>query len=334
MEEKVWKLKEIIQFIKDEVFIKNKIYLKKVYLFGSRAYSTGSLVSDIDLLVVIDKFIPINRVNEVIHSKYPCVDLFWTTNSKDAQSMMNGSVINFNNSKRDYKDIIDQLDAILLWSEEDEYNTSFDGWEQKSAIGVNFPMSIIPSNANKAETVDVNNYIEKLKKKGILTYYAGGSIREITESIINIVKITFDIPSKYKKRAESFSFDKIKIKNEYDFQNLIQFILRPIFSDIEPEPFEVRFDGNNKFADFAICDNKIVIEAKWIDSASKKVEVLKTIEGLEDFYSQNPRIESLIFLLLYDEKVDFDKNKIEKKYTKKYEPCEVIVSCIKNTFSE
>ena len=312
MEEKVWELKEIIQFIKDEVFIKNKICLKKVYLFGSRAYRTGSLVSDIDLLVVIDKFIPINRVNEVIHSKYPCVDLFWTIDCKYAQSMMNGSVINFNNSKRDYKDIIDQLDAIFLWSEEDEYSTSFDEWEQKSATGVNFPMSIIPSNANKTEAVNVNEYIEELKRKEILTYYAGSSIKEITESIIKIVRNTFNIPSTYQKRAKNFSFDKIKIENEYDFQNLIHFILKPIFSDIETEPFEIKFDGSNKIADFAICDNKIVIEAKWIDSVSKKAEVLKTIEGLGDFYKKNPRIESLIFLLLYDKKVDFNKNKIEE----------------------
>lgn len=53
MDKYTWNLKDIIDFIKE------KIQIKKIYLFGSRAYKTGSSVSDIDLLVVMDKLIPI-----------------------------------------------------------------------------------------------------------------------------------------------------------------------------------------------------------------------------------------------------------------------------------
>ncbi len=333
MKEDIWQLKDIIGYIREKILEKTKIEIKEVYLFGSRAYKTGSLVSDIDLLVVADRPFPAN-INEEIHAVYPCVDLFLTTDYKLAHSIMNGSVICFNEGKWAYKDIIDQLDAILLWSSGNGFSTSFDDWEQRSAIGVDFSMSIIPSNVTAVGNVDVNKYIQKLKKEGIITYYAGGSIGEITESIIKIVRNTFNIPSTYQKRAENFSFNKIKIENEYDFQNLIQFMLKPIFYDIESEPFMVKFDGNEKYADFALCNNKIVIEAKWINSESKEAEVLKTIEGLGDFYKKNPQIESLVFLLLYEKNMVFDKNKIEEKFTKKYEQCEVIVACIKNTFSE
>ena len=118
--------------------------------------------------------------------------------------------------------------------------------------------------------------------------------------------------------------------NEYDFQNLIHLILRPVFPGIEVEPFEIKFDENKKYADFALCKNKIVIEAKWIDTTSKKEAVLKTIKGLKDFYSRNGNIECLIFLILYDTSLNIDKSKIESEYSNEYSGKPIFIRLFEN----
>lgn len=117
------------------------------------------------------------------------------------------------------------------------------------------------------------------------------------------------------KKANSFSFDLLKINREYDFQNLIQLILRPVFPSIQPEPVQIKIDNNNKIADFSIYDNKIIIEAKYIYDTSSKNSVLKTINGLADFYSTNSNVKSIIFLVLYNPDVQLDRVQLEGKFS-------------------
>ena len=74
----------------------------------------------------------------------------------------------------------------------------------------------------------------------------------------------------------------------------------------------VKIDGNSKNADFALIGNQIVIEAKWVDDTGKKDAVIKTISGLTNFYTQNPNIRSLIFIVLYKKgHVDIDANALD-----------------------
>lgn len=51
-------------------------------------------------------------------------------------------------------------------------------------------------------------------------------------------------PKSFEKKVKSYSFDTIKLQNEYDFQNMILSILRPIYLDISPENFMIRIDGD------------------------------------------------------------------------------------------
>ena len=73
----IWNLKEIIDRI-----ISHHIEVQEIYLFGSRAYNTGSLRSDIDLLVIANAQIPLPSINEWLHDEFPPVDLFFMCKAK------------------------------------------------------------------------------------------------------------------------------------------------------------------------------------------------------------------------------------------------------------
>lgn len=319
-------LHEIIHFL-----ISNCPQIKEIYLFGSRAYRTGSFRSDIDLIACLSEGIPDRPLRDDLHQEFPSVDLFLSTSDQCARSITNGSVIN---KRSNYDTVFEQVDAIRLWDNKNGFNEDFKYWSQTIAKGINFCMSVIPSYPMESPEETVEKLLANLSAAKIHTYFAGTNIPQIANSIVSLITTAFMKPSKFSEKAKSFSFDTITLKNEYDFQNLIHFVLRPIFQTIEPEPFEIVIDGNKKFADFAILDNQIVIEAKYIDSTSKKAEVCKTLDGLASFYSMNPNIRYLIFLILYEDKVDIDGVKLEQLYSNQYKPVSIITKFIANTYHE
>ena len=289
----------------------------KMYLFGSRAYKTNSFRSDIDILAITDS-IPISdvEVNSWLHEEYPPVDLFCSYDSQVARSVINGSCIHYRkDNDRGYCNLSDQLDARLLWDKRNGFSSDFSDWIQQTLNGIDYKMSIIPSYPIPDFSKTVDEALQSLEASGIKTYFAGSTRIEISESIIRLIEIGLKKPVKFQNKANKFSYDQLKIENEYDFQNFIQFILRPVFPDITPEPFMITIDGNKKYADFAVSSGRIVIEAKWLDTPNKKNSILKTIRGLSDFYTQNPNTTSLIFLVLYKKEVSLDKYALEQEFS-------------------
>lgn len=193
-------------------------------------------------------------------------------------------------------------------------------------------MSIIPSFPMLNFDETFKNAMANLEASGIKTFFAGSSWQEIAQSITKMIEIGMKKPSKYSKKAKSYSFDILKIQNEYDFQNMILTILRPIFRDICPENFVINIDGNKKNADFGIADNKIIIEAKWINDTNKKNEVLKTLDGLSKFYSENGNVKCLIFLILYGSNVELDEVMLNYMFSHEKSTPQIIVRFIKNEF--
>ena len=321
-----WNLQDII----NELVLHHPEIIR-VYLFGSRAYKTGSFRSDIDILAVTEEPIAVAAVNSWLHEQYPPVDLFTTYDEKNASSVINGSVIKFNKNGK-HNDLFEQLDAILLWEKSKGFSVSFSDWNIQTLNNITFQMSIIPSYpmANFDETL--KNAMANLEASGIKTFFAGSSWQEIAQSITKMIEISMKKPSNYSKKAKSYSFDILKIKNEYDFQNMIHTILRPVFTDIYPENCVITIDGNKKNADFGIADNKIIIEAKWINDTNKKNEVLKTLAGLSEFYSENSNVKCLIFLILYGSNVELDEVMLNYKFSYEKSTPQIIVRFIKNEF--
>ncbi len=321
----VWNLREISEKLIEWLPV------IELYLFGSRGYQTNSLRSDIDVLAVIpeDQSIHTAELNRLIHDSFPPVDLFYTYDGKRASSIANGSSIIFR--ANGYRDLPEQLDAIKLWSKNDGFSDHVP-WEQKALRDISFAMSIVPSSNDNNPSQKIEYALEQLEKSGIRTFFAGSSIFDISKTILQMIKKGFSKPKTFQKKAKNFSFDTIKLQNEYDFQNYIHMLLRPVFSDIEPEPVMVKIDGNNKKADFGLHNNQIIIETKWIDSTSKKEEVLKTLHGLQNFYKENPMIQSLLFMVLYSKNVELDEVILQARFEKELSGCPTFIRFFKNVY--
>jgi hypothetical protein len=141
--------------------------------------------------------------------------------------------------------------------------------------------------------------------------------KEISNNVANIIEASLEVPKMFKNgsRAQKINSTNIRIQSEYDFQNLIHLVLRSWIPSVEPENITVIFDGNEKRADFSIKGNSLIIEAKYIDSTGKKNDVLKTLSGLKTFYTYNANVKSLLFLILVEDSVDFDKYKIQEEFS-------------------
>lgn len=320
-----YNLRDIIKFISDKLPSINEIYI-----FGSRSYGTKSIRSDIDLLAISEKFINPNEINEALHEKYPAIDLFITDDNKCelARSVTNGSYV----KKRAKKLLVEQLDAKILWKKQGNefFNEIF--LYQDIIKGREYKMSIV--NSPSMDFIDLNNRVIDLKERGIDTFFSGSNWDEISNNVIKIIENSFNLPNRFSKKAKQISFDTLKIKDEYDFQNWIHILLRPIFPTITPEPFTINFNGSSKNADFSISNNNIIIEAKYIKDQNTKSNVENVISGLKDFYMKNPNVNILIFLVLYNPRVKIDNLKSEADFNLLINDSRVKIKYIKNTMSE
>lgn len=117
--------------------------VEQIYLFGSRSYKTGSPRSDIDLLVYAPTGIKESEISAIIKNER-ALDIFETMDNHIARSFANDSRL-----IRD--DLINVLDAKLLWSKEEQFNIEVlkDYKELELLMDYDFKMSRMPSYTNE-----------------------------------------------------------------------------------------------------------------------------------------------------------------------------------------
>lgn len=291
-----WDLKKIIQEI-----IKEFPSIKKIYLFGSRAYKTNSSRSDIDLLFFSEIPLPNSRITEWINRVYPPVDFFKSTDMKVAESAINGSAIISLEIPLNEK-----LDAIELWNLNDGFSTSFEDWIQETRKGIRFETSILPLPTNPYECVSI--YEKILSENNLPNSTLGLDWKQIGENLSKKIEIALTIPSKWKRGS---SLKVINIDNEYDFQNLVEIVIKPWLPNLGREETVAHYDGQEKKIDFSINWNSILIEAKYIKDANTEAKALKEIEGVKKFYKSNTRVNLLLFWTFVKDGYSMDTHKIE-----------------------
>lgn len=298
-----WDLKEIIFDL-----VAKSGSIEEVYLFGSRGHRTNSYRSDIDLLMYSPLALPAVLFGEWINTEYNPVDLFETNDHKNARSLVNGSAIHAAEGTVEQK-----LNAVPLWSKANGFS-NFNHWIQQTIQGLTFAMTILPT-GNITSTA--KRFIAELNAKKLPNTVIGSDWAEIAESITNLIRAALVVRSNLRTDAKCINSKRLVIKTEYDFQNLIYLVLKPWLPLTEPEPFMISFGSHEKRADFAIEGNGLVIEAKHIRDTSTEAAVLKTLEGLKDFYQTSPNVRSLLFLILVDRGVNIDSALIEQKFSNK-----------------
>lgn len=111
--------------------------ISEIYIFGSRGYETGSLRSDIDILVYAPDGLRRDEVMPIMEEE-EALDIFKTTNKTEAESFANDSWL-----KRD--DIVADLDAKLLWSRTSGESTLLERYKEIKVLrDIDFKMSYMP----------------------------------------------------------------------------------------------------------------------------------------------------------------------------------------------
>lgn len=111
--------------------------IEEIYIFGSRGYETGSLRSDIDILVYVPNGLRRDEVMPIMEEE-EALDIFKTTNKTEAESFANDSWL-----KRD--NIVADLDAKLLWSRTNGESTLLERYKEIMVLrDIDFKMSYMP----------------------------------------------------------------------------------------------------------------------------------------------------------------------------------------------
>lgn len=267
--------------------------IEKIYLFGSRAYKTNSLRSDIDLLLYSQQPLALHAFPELCHKS---IDLFETIDFKQASSYSNNSKLYLRNN---YSSILEQIDAILLWDNENNFNRDniIKYGKQVVLSDIDFPKSVL-------------EYVPREIDRNIPIIDLGENIPRFLQILSENIRTSIEIKCKLtpNTKAKNIIDDNLKIESEYDFQNFIYLICKPWFKDIQREHFVINISGINRTVDFALSNNKIIIEAKYIKDAQSKNEVTKDLEGIKSYYGSNPNIAGLLFIILIEKNIDIDKS--------------------------
>ena len=291
-----------------------------VYLFGSRQYLTGSRRSDVDILVV-NEDVPLSSfVSWRDVAGWRAVDVWRTSDFRSADSAVNGSRIV-------REDLRQALDARMLWQQESGFaqDANWPGWIQEVAVGVDFPMTVIAPDWDHLAL----RYEDVLERQGLPNTTLGTSWLTAGRRVEEIIGRGLRVSSLFNSKAPVLTADVTRPTNEYDFQNLIAAVLRPWIPTLERETVAVTFAGQKKLVDFSACGNKLLIEAKHMTQTSAAA-VVKTLEGLADFYANHPNARVLVFAVLVEPDVDFDDEAASSKYTHELSTPYVLTTFLRN----
>jgi predicted nucleotidyltransferase len=287
----------------------------EIYLFGSRAYRTGSLRSDCDLIVrgSVESHIRSSELRNFAMAKCPALDFFIVEGAR-ATSCMNDSFVR----AASFEELVDKLDAILLWSKSDgfaEFEFDFEvKWVFSTSIDVVHIPTVLPS-GHIAE-LSWQTLIKRAEQSGLpVRPFIGETIDKATAQISDVLQRILMRPSDLGQRGQARCGWTVSLADEYDCQNLFFTVVKPWLPQLEREEVELVYDDQKKISDFSLFEGKLVIELKHVDSDQKKREVIKTLDGLSRFYSRNANVVCLLMVIFVASSVSLDDSKWETDYT-------------------
>ena len=293
----------------------NQPAIREVYLFGSRAYRTDSLRSDCDLIVRSDENSNVRSsdLRNFAIQECPALDFFIAEGGR-AISCMNDSFVKAGS----FCELVSKLDATLLWSKKAGF-TEFEfgskaGWVFCTSADVVHVPTVLPSDYISESSWQ--SLKKKTEQRGLpIQPFIGDTIDEATAQITDVAQKMVFSPCDLGQKGQAKDGWTANLSNEYDCQNLFYTVVKPWLPQLGREEVEVIYDTQKKISDFSLFEGKLIIELKYIDSDSKKREVVKTLDGLSRFYSKNTNASCLLFLIYVASSVSLDDSKWEADYS-------------------
>jgi hypothetical protein len=213
-----------------------------------------------------------------------------------------------------FDELAKRLDAVLLWDKTAGFRSIPIDWVFETSAFVDFVPTCLP-NASVNE-LSWQTIVKRAEQSGLPSYpYIGDTIDKATAMITEVAKRMILLPSDLGQRGAAKNGWTVDLKSEYDCQNLFYMVVKPWIPSVGREEVTIRYDDQDKIADFNLFDSKLIIEMKFIDSDAKKREVVKTLDGLSRFYAKNANIRVLLLLIFVKSGVDVDATRWASDYT-------------------
>lgn len=287
----------------------------ELYMFGSRAYGTGSLRSDCDVLVRVDPRVHVKASNlrDFALERCPALDLFLCTDAR-AVSAANDSFV----YAPTFEDLVGKLDAVRLWARDggfEAFGFPIPGnWTFQTAGQVDF----VPTSLPDGPIADLawQQKIKHAEAAGLPTQpFIGDTLTKAVAQISEIGRRMIFRSDQLGQRGVAKSGWTVNLSSEYDCQNLFFTVVKPWLPGLSREEVVIHFDDQAKSADFSLFESRLVIEMKFIDSPGKKAEVVKTLDGLSRFYARNANIGCLLIIVFVKCDVTLDDARWEADYS-------------------
>lgn len=295
--------------------LKSQPAVDEIYLFGSRAYNTGSLRSDCDLLVRVSptRNAKPGEFRDFSQDVCPALDFFLCSDAK-AISCLNDSFV----FASTFTELVKKLDAVKLWTRDSGFTNFAFGetgtWEFSTAAGVEF----VPTGLSDAyvRTRSWHQIAAAAEAVGLpANPFIGETLPKAISTIISVARKMIFSLGDLGQRGIAKNGWTVNLPSEYECQNLFFTVVKPWLSGLAREQVAVKYDGQEKLSDFSLFDGQLIVEMKFIDADKKKAEVVKTLDGLSRFYSQNPNVRCLLFIIYVKQSVRIDAPKWEADYT-------------------
>jgi hypothetical protein len=300
-----------------------------LYLFGSRRYRTGSPRSDIDVLVELKPGTHIRpaELRAFSSANCPALDLFLADGGK-AVSRENESFVR----AATFGELVTKLEAVCFWTRiEAVLDSAGIDW----IVAIPTHIQFVPTALNSGPPLpgtwvrsfrSFAEHIQSLKLP--MQPYIGSTPKEIGNFLIEVFCRALDTRFQVNPRGKGIRLDLL---NEYDFQNLFFLMVKPWLPGLAREELTIRYDGQDKVADFNLFSNQVVWEFKHVKDANTKAAVVKSLSGLKDFYSSHPNIRLVIFVILAEKDVELDEAKWESDFSSGEQQPEVLTRIFRNS---
>jgi hypothetical protein len=303
-----------------------KFQLEAIYFFGSRRFNTRSLRSDIDIFFVPAAYIKPSDVRDFIESTCIALDVFILEHGR-AVSAINESYIELENNAA----VVKATQALLLWSSADgsdgaSVGAGFD-WVQEYADHVGFEMTVLP---NQILRPSIDKLKERLSQQGLPTDpIVGENEEEVARRLLAVAHTVSeyresDFPGKGTAR-KSFA---INPQSEYDFQDLFWIAIKPWVGEAAREQVELVFDGQKKKFDFSLLRSRFILEMKFARDENDKREIVKTLDGLANFYRENANVRFLLSIIYARKAARIGRMAWESRYSDMTASPRILVSVI------
>lgn len=300
--------------------------ISQIYLFGSRRYKTRSLRSDIDLLVVPNEktHLKASDVREVAAALCPALDIFIVDGAK-AVSVVNDSFVGAD----DLPALIGVLHAVLVWDKSGVVRDADVEWRVRLHESVTFVPTILPSRFFIAESFE--NRMRNAEENGLPTQpFLGDDAEDAATVLAGVIQRLIRKPDELAKNGDRQAGWTVHLRTEYDLQDLFFHTVKPWLPDLGREEVTIRYDGQDKLADFNLFKSQIVVEMKHVTDGDKKIKVVASLKGLADFYRQNANVRVLLFVVLVDHGVQLDDQRWVKDYSYLHQNPQVWTIVIRN----